>query len=501
MKRYILYLFLLCSPIIVAQNVQTITTTEGGKLSEMINNPEQLTELTVLGWIDARDFFFLRDNCPNLINLNIKEVKIAAYGEYPANEIPKFALSRLKNTENWLDLRLSSDKQKMITPTDTISASKMTFRIDKTTDLSTIVLTADIPSGATILPNPETIKVEDGKLITFAVVSESGEWKNYQYYVTLDNWFTVIICADSEISMRDNTAEKISQYVNKAIRIDEYPAYTYSTYSFIRPKTEMMIMAGDMDLDRGGQLDLFDSAFKQVIDSGIPMITIYGNHDWEPDYWGDGSRGYTLDGLSSNKRTLNVVDTYIERSKGLGISDVHVFSSQYEQVNPFTFKYRDVRFYMGQNYWFQPPYKSTGLALVGWADATFYAPDDEIINPLTDSISTIWKDDAAVWVQHYPLNCADKWWMQQDDSGKSQPSNKGNWITAATKREKTKEMIRATQNPYFFAGHNHTEATYTHQHTDKTFKEYIAGYFPNGKAFMVLLREGVGVVEVKSIQL
>jgi hypothetical protein len=106
-----------------------------------------------------------------------------------------------------------------------------------------------------------------------------------------------------------------------------------------------------------------------------------------------------------------------------------------------------------------------------------------------------------VWIQHYPFNCADKWWLHQNGHGKGKDSNKGRWQTADEKREKLKELIRMTKNPYFFSGHNHSEAVYTHQHAGGTFKEYIAGYFPEGKAFMVLMREGVGVMEVVSVQL
>ena len=498
MKQSIFYILFFCFYIqtLTAQNSQSITITEAGKLSEMITNPETVVDLQISGLMDARDFFFLRENCPNLENLDIKNVKISAYDIYPENVVPKFALSRKANTENWLDLRLNSDKDNNLTPTDTLLDNRRLFLLDKETDWSEIELMASIPEGATISPDPSTIRFEELETLTFTVTSENGQKANYRYIITLDNWFTVIISGDSEIGMRSNDSNKTKAYVKKAIDIHKYSTYSYSTYNYITPKTELFIMAGDMDQDRGGQLSDFDNVFKQVTDAGIPMITIYGNHDWEPDYWGDDSKGYTLTGHSSNRRTLNVVDTCIERSKPLGISDVHVFTSQRSgQVNPFTFKFRNVRFYMGQNYWFQPPYSS------GILSATFYAPDDEIINPLENYIKTTWKDDAAVWIQHYPFNCADKWWVHQNDAGKSQDSNKGAWQTASAKREKLKELIRMTKNPIFFAGHNHTEATHTHSHINGNFKEYITGYFPTGKAFMVLMKEGVGVMEVKSIQL
>ncbi|MDH8700725.1 hypothetical protein M2138_000056 [Dysgonomonadaceae bacterium PH5-43] len=503
MKQQIYIIFLFCFFIqtITAQTTQSIVTTEPGKLSELLKTPETVRYLQVSGFMDARDFFYLRDNCPNIVNLNVKNVKISAYDTYPANTIPDFALSREAYSGTWLELSLKVNSTN-IKPTESLSSlTNKWFLVDKNIDLSKAKFDVNLPKGATISPDPATIKVEDSKEVEFTVTAENGEVTKYKTTVFLNNWFTVIVCADSEINMRNNSSDKMKEYVKKMINIHNYPEYKYSNYNFVTPKTELVIMAGDMDQDRGGSLDDFDYVFKQVIDAGIPFITIYGNHDWEPDYWGDDSRGYTYDGVSSNDRTLNVCNTYISRSEKLGITNVEYFHSQYKQVSPFVFKFRNVRFYMGQNYWFQCPYGVDLWAGIGAGNADFYAPDDEIINPLTSKINSGWKNDAAVWVQHYPFNTADKWWLNQNGNGKSQDSNKGAWNTAEKKRNKLKELIRSTKNPAFFAGHNHSEAIYTHSHTNGNFKEYIAGYFPEGKVFMVLMREGIGVVEVKSIQL
>ncbi|WP_163629812.1 hypothetical protein [Paludibacter sp. 221] len=498
MKQYILLVLLICTQAIVAQKAQSVTI-EAGKLSESVKNSEQIITLKVSGFMDARDFFFLRDNCPNLANLDIKNVTILKYGDYPAGRIPDFALSRRTNTENWLEMRLNGT----IAPTSSFSVTKKLFLLDKKTNLSTAKLSATIPEGASISPDPSKVTISDGAKINFKVTSENGETVTYQYTFYLDNFFTMIVGADSEIDMRNNSVSALQEYTKKIINLHNY-SYSYSDYSFIKPKTSLFIMAGDMDSDRGGQLSTFDNVFKQVTDAGIPMITIYGNHDWDPEYWGnDGNdEGYTYTGWQSNERTWNVVNTYIERSKNLGVSDVHVFYSGHDEVYPFVFKFKNVRFYMGQNYWFQPPYYVPN-PIAFWESREFYSPDDNIIIPLTNKINSEWKNDAAVWVQHYPLNCADKWWLNENGGGYSLSKHaRGKWNTAAKRREKTKEMIRATKNPQFFAGHNHSEAIYTHTHTDGTsFKEYIAGYYPTGRVFMVLLREGIGVVEVKPIQL
>jgi hypothetical protein len=85
---------------------RNVNVTTAGTLSTLLASEEDttITNLTVTGSIDTRDFKFIRDKMTKLTVLNIKEVTIQAYNgtdgtstltnSYPANGIPEFAFSR-----------------------------------------------------------------------------------------------------------------------------------------------------------------------------------------------------------------------------------------------------------------------------------------------------------------------------------------------------------------------------------------------------------------------
>ena len=84
-----------------AGGLSTAITTSGYSLAT-------LTEISITGTIDARDFVTLRDNMPLLSNVDMSAVTIGAYNGnagtnsniwlYPANELPQFGFC----TSNWI---------------------------------------------------------------------------------------------------------------------------------------------------------------------------------------------------------------------------------------------------------------------------------------------------------------------------------------------------------------------------------------------------------------
>lgn len=86
---------------------RSVNVTTAGTLSSLLTREEYttITNLTITGNIDTRDFKFLRDKMTKLTVLNIKEATIQAYNgtdgtstltnSYPPNEIPDFAFSWL----------------------------------------------------------------------------------------------------------------------------------------------------------------------------------------------------------------------------------------------------------------------------------------------------------------------------------------------------------------------------------------------------------------------
>ena len=91
--------------IVKAQVSKTVNVNAGGLYSALTaNQRDSVTNLTLTGTIDARDFVTMRDNLPYLAILDLSNVDIAAYSgklgtyytndstaSYLANTIPQFA--------------------------------------------------------------------------------------------------------------------------------------------------------------------------------------------------------------------------------------------------------------------------------------------------------------------------------------------------------------------------------------------------------------------------
>jgi hypothetical protein len=276
--------------------------------------------------------------------------------------------------------------------------------------------------------------------------------------------------------------------------------FTYDTYSYIKPLTSIVFSLGDCDADRNDHTDI-TKIFNQVTNAGIPLITLFGNHDWDPEEWGDGSYGFTSTGNSINEATVSLVKKFVTESSGLtnGVSNVQYFttSSGNVQPSPFTFRYKGVQFYMGETYWFQCPYSGYYLKLITETKPTFYAPDGIITSAENYITSNSLGNVPSVWMEHYPISCEDRWWMNQDAKGNAPYTSSltTNYNTATLKRNAYKEMIRMTKNPVHFSGHMHRQ--YVTNYTD--FNDYTCSYGGKGGAYIVLLRSSEGFKEAKNV--
>lgn len=105
-KNYMIFLMLMCVTLVSAKVEKAVNLTSAGTLSSLIDAGEKstITDLTITGQIDARDFKFMRDEMAVLANIDMSTTTIKAYsGElgtyfdgsfsYPANEIPNGAFS------------------------------------------------------------------------------------------------------------------------------------------------------------------------------------------------------------------------------------------------------------------------------------------------------------------------------------------------------------------------------------------------------------------------
>lgn len=357
----------------------------------------------------------------------------------------------------------------------------------------------NVVSATDVVPNPITTFKTDGEIETFVY-----EGKAYSFRFTTTQWFTAVIFADPEINMSgddrpDNisTTETMTVWMNSIINMAESGKYAFDKYP-ITPSPDLVICAGDMDQDDGDCEDI-SSMFNMLTAKNIPFITMFGNHDIKIAEH-NGASIWTSSSTYHNQKSLDCIEGYKTTAQNNGIENLQNFTQTNGkfQMKPFTFTFKGVRFYIGQSYWFQTPYDyDKGLITTS---ATDFYPANDIISSLTTFVGEH-KNEPSVWVQHYPIDCADRWWLDQDGSGNSQTiTGTDNYPGANDRRNKYMDLITQTKNPYHFSGHNHVEAINTHTYNGVTFKDHVAPYFAaGGGAYIVLCNSKDGVVEVKSV--
>lgn len=418
-----------------------------------------------------------------------------------------------------------------------------TITVPAGTDLSGLITAVSIDGNAVeasaITPNPKTTKLNYGELKVFTYNN-----KAYGFRFEEDVWFCAVFFSDCHINQgsgHDGTSQAdMATIMNNILNMgkDGTKKVTFTTEGAknLVPKTSIVFCLGDIDQDKGddgssGTHDNFlDCTAKLAKTAGIPFIFIAGNHDISPDYWNDGSKGVTYGGSGgshADDQTISAIKNNNTYWNGQSVFDENI---QYFtggngawQPSHFTFKFKNVRFYCSNCYWFQKPYNKPGLL----SSATYYAPDG-IIDALNTFVDNH-KDEASVWMQHYPWlagSDCDRWWLDQNDNG--------NYITAsgtsaygsstsgiayndATSANTLKKdplsaiMMKAAGKVdgkvQHFSGHYHRfdDRTYTSTvASDNKVHDYTVAAPGNtsqtNNAFVVLFKRGEGVKEVIQTQ-
>ena len=350
-----------------------------------------------------------------------------------------------------------------------------------------------------ITPNPKTTFITEGEIETFVY-----DGKAYSFRFLAGEYFTMVIFSDPHVGQTDYdglSVDDMKTFVNNVVNMGKdggkVVTFNKAPKGYV-PTADIVFCLGDMDKDKADGKD-FKTAIAGFNTAGIPFITMAGNHDLSPDLWDDGSKGVTWGfndgGAYYDGITLDVITKQNNTAATNGGFTIKTFtqSGGAVQINPFTFEFKGVDFYCGQTYWYQKPYDEPSM----FSAAKFYAPDG-IIDALNTYVSGR-EGKAAVWMQHYPFNYGidcDRWWLNQNASGNSLDSEVTSaYTTAAQKKDKLVEIINKTKNPVHFSGHVHTTATNTYSIlTDYTIDNAISK-----AAYVVLCKEGVGVVEVKAV--
>ena len=322
------------------------------------------------------------------------------------------------------------------------------------------------------------------------------------------DYFTAVFVGDPHVAQSSGTSVADMQtYVQNIVNMGKTGGLNFQFHSLpgYTVKADIVFCLGDMDKDSETSGNDFKNAFAALNTAHIPFITMVGNHDIVPDYWtGDNpdkglTYGFNDGGSYCNDVALGIVTDQLNTAKNYEVTDVTRFTdgTTHTQMQPFTFKFNGVRFYVGQTYWFQKPYTKPSL----FSSATYYAPDGVIsaLEAFVNSHTT----EPSVWMQHYPIiagSDTDRWWLDQNDTGMTiAPSNNTAYTTANSKRDKLTEIIKKTKNPVHFSGHTHWYA----ENEYNGVKDYTvtATMNDNSGAYIVLCSKTEGVKEVKRVNL
>ena len=371
-----------------------------------------------------------------------------------------------------------------------------------------------------IIPNPATTFITEGEIETFVY-----DGKAYSFRFLVGEYFTAVMFSDPHVdteTIKNTLTSQVANIVNMGKEGGKVVTFAKAPKGFV-PTADIVFCLGDMDEDKEEDASSPGQYYKDATaafnNAGIPFITLLGNHDLAPDYWTgqNGTAGLTYGntgGSGYNDKSIAIVKEHRTQAQNNGISEVEIFKDNNlkcdVQIEPFAFKFKGVRFYVGHTYWFQKPYNKPGLI----SSATYYAPDG-VINALNTYVDNH-KNEPSVWMQHYPFvygSDCDRWWVDQNDVGRfikpkdaassayytsDKPYTEGNH-DVATKKNKLAEIINKTKSNtqtgshVHFSGHVHSSKTETYN----GITDYTIGQ--PGKAYVVLCKEGVGVIEIQEV--
>lgn len=330
--------------------------------------------------------------------------------------------------------------------------------------------------------------------------------------LSAQDYFTVIILSDPHLNHtgHDGTSPaNMSAYIQNIINMGKVGGkrVSFSKVPSLVPTADLVLCLGDMDQDSMDDHATFEGVFDAFTQAGIPFLTMAGNHDYVPDYWDNGTEVALTGGdggIADNEATKATVNRYKEAAALLGVEDITtiVDGSDHRQGDPYTFRFRGIRFYCGQEYWFYKPYgvKKIPLTNIVTGYDKYYAADG-VISALETFVEQHCSEP-SVWTQHFPLVAGsdnERWWLDNNNTGNHiDPSNGTAYSTAEQKKQKYASLMKQTVNPVHFSGHTHSWATNTYD----GIKDYTvaAPGRDAGAAYAVLCQEGVGVVEVQQVR-
>ena len=379
------------------------------------------------------------------------------------------------------------------------------------------------PSGIT--PDPTKTFITEGEIETFVY-----NGKAYSFRFMAGQYFTAVMFSDPHVA-QDNyegtSVENMQDFVSKILKLGKEggKTITFEEAPGYVPTTDIAFCLGDMDKDSENFGNNFKNAMNGFNDAGIPFITIAGNHDLVPDHWhdSDNNPALTSGGRTANTAALNLIKNQYNQAANFGGFTIETITdknlSNVTHPGHFTFMYKGVRFYCANNYWFQKPYHNS--------QKIYYAADGTI-NALNNYVEGH-ANEASVWISHFPFyseandwnDAYERWWLDQNnaphavcvmptDAASSEYYNGGTNVAYTSaeghalvekKQKALADIIVKTKNPRHFSGHSHRDDGADVTATNGlTFRDHTIQPAFNRWAFVVLCKEGEGVIAVQRVQ-
>ena len=316
----------------------------------------------------------------------------------------------------------------------------------------------------------------------------------------VDDAFTVIFIGDPEARMRGNTAAELGEYVERLLTLGDtrHEWFELGDGRTHEIDPALVIIGGDISRDRQTSIELDLPIWEPFFAAGIPVLAGFGNHDWEPESWGD-SPSYSLAGHRSNESTTAFTRETYRRSAEIEPDLAYREVGPTADHGPVTFHatYRGVDIVNFNTFLYQPSYEypdgwpiTCNLLGGGAGCQTFVSAVPQI--EAMESLLAEGASRPAIFVQHYPLSTSDGWWDDYDTTD----------TTLAMRKQRLLDMIARRDEAVFLAGHNHRSSQRAWPVGDRVVAEHVAPYFGNrGGVLAVLASPSRGILEVRTLEL
>ena len=317
-----------------------------------------------------------------------------------------------------------------------------------------------------------------------------------------DDSFVVVFLGDPEERMRGITRSTLERHVDRLRSVGDGPAGRFElpdgrTWS-VDP--EVILVGGDISRDRDTSIANDLPLWEPLLDDGIVVLAGFGNHDWEPESWGD-SPSHSLAGHRSNESTTAFTRETYRRSAAANPRLSYREFGPSSDHGPVTFlaTYRGVDIVNFNTFLYQPSYRYpegwpiTCNPLGGGAGCQEFVDAGPQIAALESVFTSTGTDRPAIVMQHYPLSTSDRWWSDFGASDTTLEQRKGRLL----------DLMASRDDVVFLAGHNHRSSSREWRHAGRTIEEHVAPWFGGGGGFIALLvspTEGVLAVETISFE-